>query len=267
MAELNKITDNDLVGKGVIGQADVPGLSAEEMQGKVEEIVRSVAIKKINEIIDYLKENGATKDDLENIVVAAGAVTSVHGRMGSVVSEKGDYTAEQVGAAPEIHASNHFSGGSDPITPRDIGAAEKGHSHGNLSNDGKIGTVNGKILMTGVGGVVTAADTSSAPFSIKPTNVITTQTATFTVEDNREYLFGGITELNMVGAAVDCHGFIVFAGDITPTINISGFYASAGDDITSIGTTPSTGSVWEFSVSHPLNSSMGLIIWKNWSEE
>lgn len=53
--ELNKITENDLEGKGVIGQPDVPGLSAEEMQAKVEEIVRSVAIVKINEIIDYLK--------------------------------------------------------------------------------------------------------------------------------------------------------------------------------------------------------------------
>lgn len=266
MAELNKITDSDLVGKGVVGQADVPGLSAAEMQNKVEEIVRSVAITKINEIIDYLAKNGATKDDLENIVVAAGAVTSVHGRMGAVVSQKGDYTASQVGAAPEIHASNHSSGGSDPILPNSIGAADKNHSHGNISNDGKIGAVNGKVLMTGVGGTITATDATETPFSLKPTNVITTQTAAFTVEENREYFFAGVESLSMVGAGVNCHGFIVFAGDITPTIEISGFYASAGDDITSIGTTPTSGSVWEFSVSHPLNSSNGFIVWKNWSE-
>ena len=31
-------------------------------------------------------------------------------------------TAEQVGAAAATHASQHASGGSDPITPADIGA-------------------------------------------------------------------------------------------------------------------------------------------------
>lgn len=267
MAELNKITDSDLAGKGVIGQADVPGLSAEEMQGKVEEIVRSVAITKINEIIDYLKANGATKDDLENIVVAAGAVTSVFGRLGSVVAQNGDYTADMVGAASKIHGQNHHTDGSDPISPNEIGAASENHSHGNITNDGKIGAVNGKILMTGVGGTVVAADAEDAPFNLKPTNVITTQTAAFTVENNREYWFDGVTELSMVGAGVNCHGFIVFKGGITPTVNISGFSASTGDDITSIGTTSSDGSVWEFSVSHPLNSDSSFIIWKNWSEE
>ena len=58
--ELNKITERDLEGKGVLGQPEIPGLSANEMQEKVEEIVRSVAIAKINEIIDYLKIGNAT---------------------------------------------------------------------------------------------------------------------------------------------------------------------------------------------------------------
>ena len=33
---LKKITEADLAGKGVCGQADVPGLTAAEMQAKVE---------------------------------------------------------------------------------------------------------------------------------------------------------------------------------------------------------------------------------------
>lgn len=33
-------------------------------------------------------------------------------------------TAEQVGAAAATHASQHASGGSDPITPADIGAQD-----------------------------------------------------------------------------------------------------------------------------------------------
>ena len=45
---LRKITDSDLAGKGVMGQADVPGLTAAEMQAKVEEIVRDVVIPNIN---------------------------------------------------------------------------------------------------------------------------------------------------------------------------------------------------------------------------
>ena len=35
-------------------------------------------------------------------------------------------TAEQVGAAAATHASQHASGGSDPITPADIGAFSTG---------------------------------------------------------------------------------------------------------------------------------------------
>lgn len=49
---INKITETDLENKGVVGQAEVPGLPAAEMQYKVEEIVRDVAIPKINEVIE-----------------------------------------------------------------------------------------------------------------------------------------------------------------------------------------------------------------------
>ena len=36
---INKITETDLEGKGVVGQPEVPGLPASEMQYKVEQIV------------------------------------------------------------------------------------------------------------------------------------------------------------------------------------------------------------------------------------
>lgn len=45
---LSQITQAELTGKGVSGQADVPGLSAADMQAKVEEIVRDVVIPKFN---------------------------------------------------------------------------------------------------------------------------------------------------------------------------------------------------------------------------
>ena len=105
-----------------MGQSDVPGLSKEDMQFAVEEIVRTVAITKINEIIDWLAANGATKEDLEETILQSGAVLSVYGRVGRVTAQKGDYTAEQVGAAAEQHAGNHNADGSDPIDPAGIGA-------------------------------------------------------------------------------------------------------------------------------------------------
>ena len=50
----NKITDADLVGKGVIGLPDTPNLSTTEMQNKFEETSRDVVIPKINEVIEGL---------------------------------------------------------------------------------------------------------------------------------------------------------------------------------------------------------------------
>lgn len=55
-------------------------------------------------------------------------VQSVFGRTGAVVAETGDYTPEQVGAAPATHASQHASTGDDPITPASIGAASTTHA-------------------------------------------------------------------------------------------------------------------------------------------
>jgi hypothetical protein len=252
--ELNKILESDLAGKGVLGQADVPGLPAEKMQEKMEEIVRTVAITKINEIIEYLIENGATKDDLAEIVIAAGAVTSVHGRRGEVVSEPGDYTAEQVGAAPEIHASQHKAGGKDPIAAADIGAANAVHVHGNISSDGKVGTVTGKILMTGSGGLIEAKSKEETGLATDPVLISRSGSVSLTVEENREYKFTSVTSLVLVGALVKAHGFVTF-GSSAPSISVTGFTKSGGDDIAGA----KASEIWEFSCDN------GYIIWKNWS--
>ena len=55
-------------------------------------------------------------------------VQSVFGRTGAVVAQTGDYTPEQVGAAPATHASQHASTGDDPVTPASIGAASATHA-------------------------------------------------------------------------------------------------------------------------------------------
>ena len=141
-----------------MGQLEVPGLSAEEMQAKVEEIVRTVVIPFINDNVDVLINYYATKSDLENVVINAGAVTSVHGRRGNVIAQKGDYTPELVGAAEEKHAKEHYKTGKDPLDVTKLGAATEEHIHGNIGNAGNIGNTNGKVIMTGFGGVLEAKD-------------------------------------------------------------------------------------------------------------
>lgn len=77
-----KITENSLVNKGVIGLPDVPGLTTTEMQAKFDELSRDVIIPKLNEIVDGLNgdevglssqiENPETKekDVIQNVVNA-----------------------------------------------------------------------------------------------------------------------------------------------------------------------------------------------------
>ena len=61
-----RITDTDLQGKGVIGQPEIPGLSALEMQQSVEQIVREVAIPGINRLAEELEaDTGAAGIGME----------------------------------------------------------------------------------------------------------------------------------------------------------------------------------------------------------
>lgn len=83
-------------------------------------------------------------------------------------------------------------------------------------------------------------------------------TITVTVADYTEYAYTAVTSLTMTGAAVNCHGFVTF-GSSAPTISVSGFTASAGDDITAA----KASEIWEFSV-FPHNGG-SFVIWKNWS--
>lgn len=58
-----KITDQDLIGKGVIGLPDTPELTASEMQKKFEETAREVIVPKFNALVEALK-NQAASDEL-----------------------------------------------------------------------------------------------------------------------------------------------------------------------------------------------------------
>lgn len=258
---VNKITDADLAGKGVQGQPDVPGLTAAEMQAKIEEIVRSVAIPKINEIIDKY----VSSETLSQVVLASGSVSSVFGRAGAVAAQTGDYTAEMVGAAAKIHGARHKKDGADPVTPEDIGAVP-----------GKK-TVNGKKTTYEIDGVIKASglDVSEGTTSVKspvsgtdavnlaylqknceakPEEKSATGAVTMTAENNKEYKFTAVTSFNFtVAATTDCHGFVKFASG-KPTVTIKGYTKTGGDDVTKAA----AGETWEF------DCLAGYILWKNW---
>lgn len=258
---VNKITDADLAGKGVRGQADVPGLTAAEMQAKIEEIVWSVAIPKINEIIDGY----VSSETLSQVVLASGSVSSVFGRAGAVAAQNGDYTADMVGAAAKIHGARHKKDGADPVTPEDIGAVP-----------GKK-TVNGKKTTYEIYGVIKASglDVSEGTTSVKspvsgtdavnlaylqknceakPEEKSATGAVTMTAENNKEYKFTAVTSFNFtVAETTDCHGFVTFAGG-KPTVTIKGYTKTGGDDVTKAA----AGETWEF------DCLAGYILWKNW---
>lgn len=252
---LAKITEADLAGKGVVGQQDVPGLSAAEMQAKVEEIVRDVVIPKFNGNVDETDVIYATKAALEQVVLESGAVASVFGRAGAVTAQQGDYTPEKVGAAPAEHKDQHKTGGADALVPADIGAAGASHTHGNLTNDGKIGITNGLIACTEAGGALTAKSIGTLGLETVPVSVGGTGAITVTLANNREYTYTAVTSLSMTGiSSGEAAGFITFAAS-APSITLTGFSAVGGDDITEAAASE----LWEFSLKN------GCIIFKNWS--
>lgn len=251
---LKKITDADLAGKGVCGQADVPGLTAAEMQAKVEEIVRSVVIPAMNQNTEKIESDYATKEELGDVVLASGAVTSVFGRAGAVAAQSGDYTADMVGAAAKNHAAQHKTGGADAIAPADIGAAKAAHTHGSITSNGAIGITKGLLVVTGTSGVLTTETKAASGLMLKPKTANLTGAVTTALADETEYKMTAVTALNLTVSTVSCHGFVTFAAS-APTVSITGFAKTAGDDITAA----KASEVWEFDC---LN---GYIIWKNWS--
>lgn len=56
------ITDEELKGKGVIGQPTIPGLSAEKMQESIEQVVREIVIPAFNNLIHALASGSAAQN-------------------------------------------------------------------------------------------------------------------------------------------------------------------------------------------------------------
>lgn len=299
---LKKITDADLEGKGVRGQPDVPGLTAEEMQRAVEQIVREVVIPVLNGNVDEINTNYATKSDLYThptytarasgfykiTVDGLGHVSDVSAVEKKDVTDLGiaesehSHTKSQITDFPETIPPSAHSHKKSDITDFPETMPPSSHSHtksditdfpssmpaSDVSSWAKATTkptyTASEVGAEKSGAVSThnsASDAHSGLFANKedkPSNVSLSGAVTLTVSDNTIYSMTGVTSLALTGAVVECHGFVTF-GSSAPSVTVSGFTASGGDDITSAA----AGQVWEFSV-FPHNSG-SYIIWKNWS--
>lgn len=87
-----KITDEDLLNKGVIGLPDTPGLSTSEMQAKFEQTAREVIVPKFNQLVDDLSNPSAASQIGTN-----GKNRTVQGHIDNMENPH-NVTAAQVGA-------------------------------------------------------------------------------------------------------------------------------------------------------------------------
>lgn len=87
-----KITDGDLLNKGVIGLPDTPGLSTSEMQAKFEQTAREVIVPKFNQLVDDLSNPSAASQ-----IGANGKNRTVQGHIDNLENPH-NVTAAQVGA-------------------------------------------------------------------------------------------------------------------------------------------------------------------------
>ena len=87
-----------------------------------------------------------------------------------------------------------------------------------------------------------------------PAEVAKTGAVTITLADNTEYKLTAVTAFTMtVPTTGHAHGFVTFAAG-TPTVTISGYTKTGGDD----PTMAAGGETWEF------DCLAGYILWKNW---
>ena len=74
---MDKITEQDLANRGVKGLPDVPGLTTEEMQRKLEEIAREILIPKVNELVEGLNNANSNLTPVKNNLSGGYATTEI----------------------------------------------------------------------------------------------------------------------------------------------------------------------------------------------
>ena len=142
----NKITDADLVGKGVIGLPDTPNLSTTEMQNKFEETSRDVVIPKINEVIEGL--NGSeVSNSSKAINPVSGNEESFQNTFNALKKYTDDeVTKERTKASDELKVHTDNKENPHEVTAEQVNAYTKQVVDNKLSD--KVDKVEGKGLST-----------------------------------------------------------------------------------------------------------------------
>jgi hypothetical protein len=101
-----KITEEDLLNKGVFGLPDTPGLTTQQMQEKFDELSKDVIIPKFNSLIDELellkniKKVSDTVEDSNESIPTGKAVTELVKENNSELAKKPVY--KSAGGFPEV---------------------------------------------------------------------------------------------------------------------------------------------------------------------
>lgn len=118
-----KITDEDLLNKGVIGLPDTPGLSTSEMQAKFEQTAREVIVPKFNQLVDDLSNPSAASQ-----IGANGKNRTVQGHIDNLENPH-NVTAEQVGAYTKDQTEKAISDRISQIGSADMTQATYDPNH------------------------------------------------------------------------------------------------------------------------------------------
>lgn len=118
-----KITDEDLLNKGVIGLPDTPGLSTSEMQAKFEQTAREVIIPMFNQLVDELLGPSAASQ-----IGTKGKNRTVQGHIDNLENPH-NVTAEQVGAYTKDQTEKAISDRISQIGSADMTQATYDPTH------------------------------------------------------------------------------------------------------------------------------------------
>ena len=185
------------------------------------------------------KANGTGWTASKNIVTDSSGALTTEDKPTIPVGEDTDANIEMDGTA-DAGSSSKFAR-ADHVHPSDTSKASSTHTHGNLSNDGKLGSASGKIVTTGTDGVIHASDSitksliSDFPSSMTPT-AHNQATSTITNSDAFDNILPGesttltLTDQAKINTAIDTKigslsslSAVIIVGDISnrPTASVS----------------------------------------------
>ena len=117
---MNKITEQDLANRGVKGLPDVPGLTTEEMQRKLEEIAREILIPKVNELVEGLNNANSNLTPVKNNLAGGYPTTEIDVYM---CGKEQNISAIITFPIDVASANSYFTIAYAPISPASVNGA------------------------------------------------------------------------------------------------------------------------------------------------